>query len=277
MRGKIQKPIPAAVYDKNYFLLSEKDGGLRGSLEFKDFVKSGELMGVYKRALGYERLNRQQCVLDIGSGRGELVCYLAKRGIKSYGIDYSEAAVAVATDLKKTLPKKYLDRAEFRVADCVSLPFSKESFDAVFMIDVVEHLTVAQMRKSLLEAKRVLKKGGVLIIHTPNVWFEKIGYWSIVFSYEGLNALKHKYVNKAEHVHINVMSSRDFKKSLRKAKFKIDLVEFAVPQNTAEMKRFLPYGGGLREKILHIIGLYVLKSPFGYFLSPSIWIKATRC
>lgn len=277
MRGKIQKPIPSAVYDKNYFLLSEKDGGLRGSLEFKDFVKSGELMGVYKRALGYKRLNRKQCVLDIGSGRGELVCYLAKRGIKSYGIDYSEAAVAVANDLKKTLPKNYLDMAEFKVADCVSLPFSKESFDAVFMIDVVEHLTVAQMRKSLLEAKRVLKKGGVLIIHTPNAWFEKIGYWLIILSYEGLNVLKHKHVDGAAHVHINNMNANDLKKALFRAKFRIDLVDFTVPENILEMKKFLPYGAGFKEKALHSVGLSVLKSPLRYFLSPSIWVKATRC
>ena len=47
------------------------------------------------------------------------------------------------------------------------LPFKKETFDLVLMTEIVEHLT-SDPRVYLGEVNRVLKKGGHLLITTPN-------------------------------------------------------------------------------------------------------------
>ena len=48
----------------------------------------------------------------------------------------------------------------------LEMPFEPETFDDVLYLDVIEH--VSDDRKSVQEAYRVLKKGGRLVISTPN-------------------------------------------------------------------------------------------------------------
>jgi ubiquinone/menaquinone biosynthesis C-methylase UbiE len=47
-----------------------------------------------------------------------------------------------------------------------ALPFEDDTFDAVFMIEVIEH--VDGDAQAIREVRRVLKPGGVLIVTTPN-------------------------------------------------------------------------------------------------------------
>ena len=48
-----------------------------------------------------------------------------------------------------------------------SLPFEDNSFDVILFLDVIEHLSAP--KKCLQEIKRVLRKGGYLVITTPNL------------------------------------------------------------------------------------------------------------
>lgn len=50
--------------------------------------------------------------------------------------------------------------------DALSLPFASQSFDAVFGFDVIEH--VPDERSLVLEAVRVLRPGGQLVLTTPD-------------------------------------------------------------------------------------------------------------
>ncbi|MEM2416175.1 MAG: methyltransferase domain-containing protein [Nitrososphaerota archaeon] len=53
---------------------------------------------------------------------------------------------------------------------------SNESFDSVAILEVIEHLKNPE--KTLEEIHRVLKKGGQVIVSTPNVTFSwKILWW----------------------------------------------------------------------------------------------------
>jgi predicted SAM-dependent methyltransferase len=53
------------------------------------------------------------------------------------------------------------------------LPFPNESFDVVYHSHLIEHLTLPEAKRFLKEACRVLKKGGLTRIATPDL--EKIG------------------------------------------------------------------------------------------------------
>lgn len=48
-----------------------------------------------------------------------------------------------------------------------TLPFADDSFDVIFFLDVIEHLSAP--KKSLQEIRRVLRKDGYLVVTTPNL------------------------------------------------------------------------------------------------------------
>jgi 2-polyprenyl-3-methyl-5-hydroxy-6-metoxy-1,4-benzoquinol methylase len=112
-------------------------------------------------------LSNHKIVLDIGCGGGELVRDLNNFGNNVYGTDVSPYAI-------KTLNKEK-GSGVFLVhnIDKSKLPFKTSFFDAVVLMDVVEHLPSPE--KAVLEAYRVLKKGGSLLLTTPNSdgWYWK--------------------------------------------------------------------------------------------------------
>jgi ubiquinone/menaquinone biosynthesis C-methylase UbiE len=103
--------------------------------------------------------------VDIGTGRGELlVAALEKGASRAIGIDYAETAVDMA---RRTLAAHGGDpRAEVRLADARRLPVDDATADLVTLLDVVEHLSPHELARTLVEARRVLKPGGRVWIHT---------------------------------------------------------------------------------------------------------------
>jgi SAM-dependent methyltransferase len=94
-------------------------------------------------------------LLDGGFGAGALLAELARRG-PAFGVDASASAVALTQE-----------RGLSRLVrgDVQALPFRSESFGAVTLCDVLEH--VDDDRAAVLEAVRVLKPGGLLILTLP--------------------------------------------------------------------------------------------------------------
>ena len=76
------------------------------------------------------------------------------------GVDISKKAVLYSK--KKGILKVYNSSA-------LNLPFRDETFDVVFMLDVLEH--IKKQDKAILEMKRVLKKNGYLLITSPALQF----------------------------------------------------------------------------------------------------------
>ena len=95
-------------------------------------------------------------LLDIGCGTGYTLMELKKRGWKTYGIEIEKKMVEKA---------KSLGLDQVKEGDAVKLPWSQNKFDAVLMLDVLEH--VREEEKALAEAYRVLKQGGILILNCP--------------------------------------------------------------------------------------------------------------
>ncbi len=105
-------------------------------------------------------LNKEDALLEIGCGEGYGLNYLSSSLRRCVGLDVDEQAVNHAKD------KYHSSRATFRLYDGKQLPFQKESFNVVVSFQVIEH--VFDDRLYLAEAFRVLKKGGVFILTTPN-------------------------------------------------------------------------------------------------------------
>ncbi len=119
------------------------------------------------------RLPDNARILDVGCGDGFHLSLLAKSGKKNWsleGVDIDKHAIDAAT--RKGL-RVYRGRIEE-----VDLP--EESYDLIFMIMTIEHLE--RPDRTLYSIKRLLKKGGRLVIVTDNTnsvdfTFFKEHYW----------------------------------------------------------------------------------------------------
>jgi 2-polyprenyl-6-hydroxyphenyl methylase/3-demethylubiquinone-9 3-methyltransferase len=100
-------------------------------------------------------------VLDIGCGAGFLSNGLAADDYEVTGVDQSAGSLAVA---ERHAPEG--KSVSYRPADAYALPFADASFDAVLMMDFLEH--VDEPGRAIAEASRVLRAGGLLIFYTFN-------------------------------------------------------------------------------------------------------------
>jgi len=101
-------------------------------------------------------------MLDLGCGKGVYDQALAKRGMRIIGIDFDAQSLAFCK-VKNAFGGEYLRG----VAE--SLPFNSGIFDAVIVIEVLEH--VFDFEKTIVEISRVLKPGGILLSTVPNRGF----------------------------------------------------------------------------------------------------------
>lgn len=112
-------------------------------------------------------------VLDVGCGGGLLLHYLQRRGHRVTGLDYSIDAAAIAW------------RTNGVPAFCGMLtqpPLADESFDAVTMFHVLEHLY--DPAGYLRTAHRLLRPDGRLVIQVPNA-----SCWQFILLGEHWNGL----------------------------------------------------------------------------------------
>ena len=99
-------------------------------------------------------------ILDAACGEGYGSALLAGAAKTVVGVDVSEAAVGHAQ-------RRYaLENLDFRVADCVALPFGDDEFDCIVSFETLEHLEDHQ--GLMLEFRRVLKPGGFLLLSSPD-------------------------------------------------------------------------------------------------------------
>jgi len=96
-------------------------------------------------------------VLDVCTGPGILAAAAAERGADAVGLDFSDAFVALASEI--------VPGAEFRQGDAHALPFDDNSFDAVVCGYGIIHLSDPET--ALKEMHRVLKPGGRIAV---SVW-----------------------------------------------------------------------------------------------------------
>ncbi|HZX84714.1 MAG TPA: class I SAM-dependent methyltransferase, partial [Reyranella sp.] len=136
------KAIPAGFYDEIY----QRRAGVRffwHDLKFR--AVAGRLEGAGK-------------VLDVGCGPGTFIGnYLD--GVDCLGIDFSAPQIDYANRRYGTAGHRFSTQALSRL---------DAGFDAITMIELIEHLPPAEARRLLAEARKLLSPGGRLVVTTPN-------------------------------------------------------------------------------------------------------------
>jgi len=95
-------------------------------------------------------------LLDVGSGSGQFLYEMKHFGLETYGVEPG--------DFDKKSAKKY--GLNIKKTDLIKAKYPSNFFDIVTIYHVLEH--VDNPSEILKEIKRILKKGGTLIIGVPN-------------------------------------------------------------------------------------------------------------
>jgi len=135
---RAQRPFEPVEYGEEYFTSSWRHGDNRYELEKRREVeaRNPELI----RDVFAPRL-----VLDVGCGPGFLMYFLHELGIESDGVEFSASARDLA-------PEEVRDRIILGEVTEPQVP--ERSYDLVICREVIEHLTVLQVRRTVAQLCR---------------------------------------------------------------------------------------------------------------------------
>lgn len=136
---------------------------------FEPILMLGKVAQYNQKIISLLNLVDYYRVLDLGCGTGVLTRAIgdklvSEKGGVSIGIDAAAKMIAVARKKRET------ETCRFEVGAAEQLQFKDSSFDAVVSSMFFHHIPLDLKKRSLAEARRVLKTGGKLIIadmHTP--------------------------------------------------------------------------------------------------------------
>jgi len=95
-------------------------------------------------------------ICDLGCGPGQIARYLHRQGVDTLGVDLSPRMVAEAQRLNPEI--------HFHQGDMLALPDADNSWGGIAAFYCIIHIPRKRVVDALLEMKRVLKPGGVLLI-----------------------------------------------------------------------------------------------------------------
>jgi 2-polyprenyl-3-methyl-5-hydroxy-6-metoxy-1,4-benzoquinol methylase len=106
-----------------------------------------------------ERFMSPGKILDIGCGPGIFLSGAVSRGWTAYGLDLSSFAVKYANE--------NLRLNEVKKMDVEDMDYPDNSFDAVTMFHVIEH--VSDPKKLVQTCNRIIKPNGIFAVETPDI------------------------------------------------------------------------------------------------------------
>jgi len=183
-------------------------------------------------------------LVDVGAYTGVFVEIAAQHGWDAYGVEPSQWAVAQARD-------RGLHMIEGTLA---SPELTDATFDVVTMWDVIEHVT--DPFGELTQADRLLKPGGLLVVHTMDIdsGFARLmgGRWPWLME-----------------MHIYYFSRRTLKHMLEKAGFTVIRIE---PQGrylrlgyfATRIGGFSPLLGRLLSKLFRVLRVNEMPVPLNF-------------
>ena len=135
----LQKPTSSEHYDREYFTGDWRAEGNNYSLETRREIeaKNPELI---------KEIFQPKRVLDLGCGPGALMHFLAELGVEVEGVDFAESSRELAT------PEV---RDRITIGNTYDELNPKNAYDLVICREVLEHLTVLQVKATVANMVRM--------------------------------------------------------------------------------------------------------------------------
>ncbi len=159
--------ISMPIDDKFYTEFEEKFRGTEQDIK-KRLRFYIPLLKVYAEAYP----SSKPTALDIGCGRGEMLSIYTELGFEAFGIDTNK--VVLEQTRSKGFNVTYADALDFLKSQ------KPDTYDAISLIHVLEHLSFEYAFELHKEVLRVLKPGGAYIVEFPfaeNLITGTIGFW----------------------------------------------------------------------------------------------------
>lgn len=145
--SKYKKDLPSEILKYEQTYLKKQLNRLVFSAKLVDEVSKG----------------RKLKILDLGSLGGYLAFLLKCRGHDVYALDKKRIETKF---WKSRFDREYI---RFDICDLTreKIPFEDQQFDVILFFEIIEHLPIYPIFV-VQEIKRILKKGGVVLLSTPN-------------------------------------------------------------------------------------------------------------
>lgn len=238
-------------YPKNlyYAYIKNAKSGLVGKLR-ENIIKNYYNSSIFHQCIrilipnsfAIPKYIKKGTVLDIGCGTGDILLLLKEMGWDVYGTEIDENAISIAR-------KNGLKNVTFAAVKDIN-NFPNNFFDAVRLYHVIEHINDPNLCIKIIHKK--LKKGGQLLITTPNIespvahFFKK--WWS------GVDAPRHLFL----------FSSNTVRKLIENNEFFVEKVEFCSATGIS---------GSIYNYINDIVGRKIsIAQKLGIALYPLEWI-----
>ena len=174
--------IDFGFYDEIFY----KNKGVRSAWHFTkfDYIK--------------KKINKKNIHLDIGCGSGTFISLLNNK--ESYGIDISSKQIKYAT-------KKYGKKNKKFYSFTKKIPFKKNFFDSISLIELIEHLSDREIYILFKEIFRILKPDGAIYITTPNY----LSFWplvEIILNQISKVSYEDQHINKFNLLNINKITKK---------------------------------------------------------------------
>ena len=164
----------------------------------------------------------QITTLDVGCSIGTMAIEMARRGFKSYGVDFDGAALRIAKDLAREESVE----VELIEGDVAALPSSAGGVDIAVCFDIFEHLHDDELGALLQSVRRSLNPDGALVFYTFPLQYDYLFFsrdvlhWPLV-PFRGLSPARFERLARAYASIIDavllIMTGESYRERIKKA------------------------------------------------------------
>lgn len=115
-----------------------------------------------------ERREQTRTALDVGCGTGDLVCALARRGVKSTGIDFASEMIDIA---RENARREELTEAGFHCSSIFDFDMSGSSYDLISANGFIEYISYEELDRFFDVAHQALDPQGSFVVGSRNRLF----------------------------------------------------------------------------------------------------------
>ena len=151
------RPTPKELdkYYKQYFQDQVDPDGKKRNYYAEKQEKMNAFYQEYKKLERFLK-KRQGKILDVGCAAGFFLESMPPSW-ERYGVEYDKSCATEANNIKGV---------KVKAGSLIKAHYPKESFDVITMLQTIEHMP--DPSDNIAEAGRILKKGGLIYLTTPN-------------------------------------------------------------------------------------------------------------